>query len=170
MSYEDLEAQWAPMLHRFARWNIPGKDYDDLYQEMRIVLFKSQQTYDPAKGAKFITFLWRGCLNKIRKIRHQAIGVQKAVPEGMLDRLCDGDHGPHEHGYCLWCQQLPSVEDDNEVFELLTGAPREAQWLAGLIFYGESHRWEWRRRGMTDKQIESGTEALKQFMQRGDAK
>jgi DNA-directed RNA polymerase specialized sigma24 family protein len=170
MPYEELETQWAPMLHRFARWNIPGKDYDDLLQEMRIVLFKSQQTYDPKKGAKFITFLWRGCLNRIRKIRHQAIGTLKAIPQDKLVGLCDGDHAPTESPYCPWCKRLPITEDDVEVFELLEGAPREAQWLAGLVLYGESNRWEWKRRGMTDEQIESGTEALKQFMQRGDVK
>lgn len=60
--FETLEKQWTPLLHKFARWHIPGFTRDDLLQELRIVLLEAKQKYDADKGS-FKTFLFRNCLN-----------------------------------------------------------------------------------------------------------
>ena len=163
--FEELEKQWGGMLRRFALWRISGYEYDDLYQEMRLVLHKAQQSYDPTRGAAFITYLWRACLNKVGKLRHQT-GAQKRVPQDSLVPLCLGDHA-YDQVYCSACRELPSTINDTEVFDLLEGTSAEARRIAELSLYGETTRSEWLRRGMTPQQIKRGVSELKELLQGG---
>ena len=167
VSYERLERQWSGMLRRFASWRIDGYDYDDLYQELRIVLYNAQRSYDPAKGAAFITYLWRACLNKVGKLRYQ-VAAQKRIPRGMLTPLCLGEHAHDMLAYCSTCHELPYVYDDVEVFELLEGASEEARKVATLALRGETTRAAWLKRGMTPRAIRKGVNDLKSILRGGE--
>lgn len=165
ISFEELEKQWGGMLRRFASWRIDGYDYDDLYQELRIVLYNAQRSYDATKGAAFITYLWRSCLNKVGKIRHQS-AAQKRIPRDRLVSLCTDNH-PYDQEHCPTCHVLPQTTNDTEVFDLLEGTSPEARRIAELSLYGETTRSEWLNRGMTPQQIKKGVKELRELMQGG---
>ena len=56
--YGTLEAQWEPLMRKFAGWSVPNMDFEDIMQEMRIVLIKSQRRFNKSKNTKFITFFY----------------------------------------------------------------------------------------------------------------
>ena len=169
--YEALERQWTPMLRKFASWRIPGMDYADIMQEMRIVLTKAQQRYDSGKKAKFITFLYTSCLNTALKLLYKAgNGMhprKSTIPPALTDTLCDGDHGDGVR--CLLCasQQDLSVNDDLSMIDLLSGASPEAKAIAGLVLYGNTSRRSWGDAGLTRRQITDGTNELKVLLKGG---
>ena len=164
-SFEELEHQWRGMLRRFASWRIPGYEYEDLHQELCVVLYNAQRSYDPNKGAAFITYLYRACLNKVRKLRHQS-GALKRIPQDMVVPLCAGDH-LNGYSYCATCTELPQVVDNLEVFELLEGVSPEARRVAELSLYGDTSREKWIERGMTPQEIKKGVEELKELLRGG---
>lgn len=167
MSYEELEQQWGGMLHRFT-WDIDGMDRNDVLQELRIVLMLAQKQYDPTRGCAFSTYLWRSCLNKVGKLRHQVRNVKKRVPARMVVSLCEGDHGgTDDSSCCSTCLELPRCIDNVEILELLTGAAKEVRVLAGLILRGERTRRSWKQRGLTSEQIKRGVNGLKSLLKGG---
>ncbi len=169
--YEALERQWTPMLRKFASWQIPGMDYADIMQEMKVVLVKAQQRYDSGKKAKFITFLYTSCLNTALKLLYKAgkgrYPRKSTVPPSLVDSLCNGDHGDGVH--CLLCasQQDLSMNDDLSMINLLSNASREARTIAGLVLYGNTSRRSWTDAGLTRRQIIDGTNELKVLLKGG---
>jgi RNA polymerase sigma factor (sigma-70 family) len=163
LSYEELERQWSGMLHRFATWRVPSYDYADVYQELRIVLWKAQQSYNPRRGVAFTTFLYRACVNKVGKLLDHT-RARKRVPTDMQLQLCDDQH--QERRWCTVCKELPSTVMSTEAFDLLSMSSPEEQQLAGLVLYGYTRRSEWVRLGLTEEQIKRGIIDLKRVMKR----
>lgn len=67
MNFRLAERAYAGRIDRWVRRNLyklPGLayDHDDLVNEIRMVLWKAVQTYDPDKGAKFHSWFTQ-CLN-----------------------------------------------------------------------------------------------------------
>jgi DNA-directed RNA polymerase specialized sigma24 family protein len=169
--YETLEERWRPLLRKIAMWRIPGMDYDDVMQEMRIVLFNAQKNYDPGKHAKFITFLYVSCLNTALKLLYKAGEGAKprksTVPQSVVDPLCDGDHG--DSISCSWCAAQGSAfaMDDLSVMDLLSHATPEAKTIAGLILRGDTSKRAWFDHGLSRRQIRNGSMELQSLLKGG---
>lgn len=164
--YADLEKQWSGMLHRFL-WRIEGLDPEDILQELRIVLMKAQQKYDPTKGVAFSTYLYRACKNRVGKLRHQALNVKKRVPPSQQIVFCTNEHVDDVTGglkWCSTCRQLPNVIDNTEVFELLLDASENTKKVANQILLGYRTRRTWEENGMTPEQIKDGVRELRTLL------
>lgn len=148
--YAELETQWEPLMRKFASWSVPNMDYEDIMQEMRIVLFKSQRRFDKSKNTKLITFFYMVFLNRVLGLlRDSGSGSKpymKYVPASMVFPLCEGGHG--EGGTCenLWCTALAvqrlGQEDrrlsDLSLSQAFDGVSNDAKRLANLII---KDRW-----------------------------
>jgi hypothetical protein len=166
--YEDLEKQWAGMLHRFV-WRIEGIDPEDILQELRVVLMNAQQRFDPAKGVAFSTYLWRACKNRVGKLRHQTLNVKKRIPPTQQVVFCDMEHSDTmytEIRYCSICRQLPVEIDSTEMFDLLFGTSKDVRVLANLIVGGYRTRKTWEEYGLTSEQIKSGMAGLRTLLRK----
>lgn len=142
--YVALEEQWAPLLRKFAGWAVPGMDHEDIMQELRIILLRSQERYNTGKHTKFITFFYTACLNKMLKLlRDSGMGGaprQKWVPPYQIFSMCEGDH---QNDRCdnVWCTasalEAGSHEahglSDLDLVNLFGGMSDDAKWLIGLI-------------------------------------
>ncbi len=86
---EYLEAlvQWSPQLHRLARSYIPYYDYEDILQELRIVLFKCLQQFNSNNGAKFHTYLTHALRNRLGRIKEQ-------MTSPVVSKTKGGRHNP----------------------------------------------------------------------------
>ena len=88
MSFTDLEAQWKPLINKFSyKYYVPGLDVEDIAQELRVVLLKAQRTYNPDKGAKFITYLYKMFDSRIKNILRDTQGRKKHIPQGLVSPL-----------------------------------------------------------------------------------
>ena len=87
--FTEFEAQWGGMLNKFAGWNDFGMEREDILQELRIVLYRAQQQYDPQRGVKLSTYLYRAFLNRTKKMRDRALGktVKRQVPFSTMSTL-----------------------------------------------------------------------------------
>lgn len=164
--YDELEERWTAMLHKFAKWNIPGMEYEDILQELRIVLFNAQKSFKPKGRAAFITFLYRACLNKVRKLEHKT-KAKKRIPPNVLIPICRGDHSGG--GFCEMCGGVPYLRDNTEVLDLLGTASPEAQIIALKALHGETSKEDWKAEGLTSGQIEQGIRELKELLPAIDA-
>lgn len=78
MSYEDLENQYLPLMVRMAQRYVPGLDFEDRLQELRVILYKCHIGYDPTKlserasYAGFMSYLTGSLLNMSNKLRTSA--------------------------------------------------------------------------------------------------
>lgn len=56
--FEDLFKLYGRLIHKYCRFSIDGFTYEDIHQELCIVLLRCQQLYDPAhpRSAKFSTY------------------------------------------------------------------------------------------------------------------
>ena len=169
--YDKLEDQWAPLLRKFASWRIPGMAYDDVMQEMRIVLFNAGRSYRPGGNAKFSTFLYTACLNTALKLLYKAGGGlrprKSTVPQALIDPLCGGDHG--DDVACQWCATQHGVlaTDDLSMINLLSDATLETRAVADLILAGKTSRRSWADSGLTKGQIHDGATELKTLLREG---
>ncbi len=70
MTSDAIIEQWEPLVNKMA-WKIPvvGMDVEDVCQELRIVIHKAHEKYDPNRGASFKTYLYRAMLNRLLKLR-----------------------------------------------------------------------------------------------------
>jgi len=171
IDFRALETQWTPLLRKFASWRIPGMEYEDIMQEMRIVLFNVQRNYDQTKNTKFLTFLYASFLNTALKLLYKSGEGCKprkgTIPQGIINPLCDGKHD--EGVGCSWCmaQQSMSVVDDVSMIDLLSHASYEAQAIAGFIIRGDTNKKGWTNFGLTGGQIISGTRELRKLLKEG---
>ncbi len=152
--YAKLEAQWAPLLNKFAGWPIAGMSREDIMQELRIVLLNCQRLYDKNKNVKFMTLLYGSCLkimlNLLRDSGSGSKPYMKYVPASMLLPLCEGEH-KSESGMCEndWCTapELKRVEreaeglSDLDLVTLFGGMSTDAKWLIGLITREKITTW-----------------------------
>lgn len=165
LSYEELEKKYGGLLRMFASWRITDQMPEDLYQELRLVLWKAQQAYRSSKGAAFSTYLYRACLNKVGKLRDKTF-AQKRVPAKARVPLCSEQHELAESSYCSMCFELPSVELDTEVIDLLAAASTEAKKVARLVLH-DVKRSAWLEKShLTQDQLKKGISDLKQVLQR----
>ena len=151
--YAELEAQWTPLLHKFAGWPIAGMDREDIMQEMRIVLLNCQRLYNKDKNIKFMTLLYGSCLkimlNLLRDSGSGSKPYMKYVPASMLLPLCEGEHSLAETCENWWCtaQELKNVErkaeglSDLDLVTLFGHMSNDAKWLIGLITREKITTW-----------------------------
>ena len=185
--YEALEAQWTPLLSRFASWSVPGMDHEDIMQELRIILLRSQERYDAGKHTKFITFFYTACLNKMLKLlRDSGMGSaprQKWVPPNQIFPMCEGDHrgGRCDSSYCTASGLESSREagglSDLDLIHLFGNVSEDAKWLIGLIArepvttasQGKNPRWSKSKviKVMGHKRFKQGIEELKVVLKGG---
>lgn len=159
LSYIELENQWGGMLHKFSQWRVPGMEYDDVKQELRIVLYKAQQKYNSRKpAASFTTYIYRAFLNKVRKLEDRTTAL-KRIPTNNLLPLCDSSHD--EGAWCLTCTYPPMAYDNTELLDLLGHASPEAQQIAVMSLRGETSRTSWIESGLSNEQIKVGLKELK---------
>jgi hypothetical protein len=155
VEYEALEAQWMPLLRKFAAWPVPGMDADDIMQELRIILLRSQERYDTGKHTKFITFLFTSCLNKMLKLLrdsgHGSDPYMKYVPAHAVFPVCEGEHTALD-GSCgnAWCT-APELQrfgyeteglSDLDLVHLFGNVSDDAKWLIGLIARESVTTWD----------------------------
>ena len=175
MSYEQLEEQWQPLLRKFASWAIPGMGFEDIMQEMRIVLYKTQQNFNPRKRVKFITFLYRALLNRALQLLHVAGSGsnprQRTVPPGAVMPMCTGYHEDVQHRHrCFICSDpVFAVQVDTELTELLAGASPSAVAVGQLIARGNATLDECRR-AMPTGQADAGIQELRSLLRENSEK
>ncbi len=141
--YQVLEEQWTPLLIKFAGWQVPGMDHEDIMQELRIILLRSQERYDAGKHTKFITFLYTALLNRMLKLlRDSGTGSeprQKWIPPYQVFPMCTGDHrgGRCDSSYCTsaafeYAHETGALSD-LDLVNLFGDVSTDAKWLIGLI-------------------------------------
>lgn len=163
MDYEQLESTWTPLLNRFVRLGRPrsGMEPDDLRQELRIVLVNCWHRFDPNRGAKFGTYLYRSMLNHVLKLGERANRARRSPPGDahlppwvrvvsldMVGEISDG-HDPAE---------IAVLKLEDEAF--LVSLPHYARMLADKVL-GE------RLRPLTPHQRKRGREQLRQVLAKG---
>ena len=157
MSFTGLEAQWKPLINKFSyKYVIPGQDAEDIAQELRVVLLKAQRTYDPDKGIKFITYLYKMFDSRIKNIWRDTQGRKKHVPHGLISPL-DSVYYSRDKGY--------NLEKDN--MELLAGLSANASSIASSILEGNTRRKDWLAAGMTKDEVKSGLSDLRLALKGG---
>jgi len=142
--YNLLEAQYTPLMRKFAKWPVQGLDYDDIMQELRITLLKCQRKYEGDKNIKFVTLFYGSCLNRMLDLLRNSGGgsvpSQKWVPASKIFPLCDGEHRSGECGNS-WCTGYELAQaaykaeglSDLDLVTLFGGMSDDAKWLIGLI-------------------------------------
>lgn len=75
LPFTDLEEECKGLLVKHASWRIPGLDFDDVYQELLLVLWKCQRSFTPGrigemtgKPVKFTSFLTRALVNRLGQL------------------------------------------------------------------------------------------------------
>ena len=70
---DDLLAQWEPKIQKmlFNVW-IPGFDWEDTAQELRIVIIKAARAFDDTRGVLFHTYLHTAMVNTLRTLLSKA--------------------------------------------------------------------------------------------------
>lgn len=99
LSFNDLERRFRPLIAKFSCWSIYGLDPDDIAQEMRIVLAKAQENYDPSRGESgFLHYLYRAMQNRAGQLAGRP-RCKKRVPPTLQTSLDDVDAGTREVGF-----------------------------------------------------------------------
>jgi RNA polymerase sigma factor (sigma-70 family) len=156
MEYNELEKQWAPLIHKFSyKYIIPGYDAEDLAQELRLVLHRADKLFDPNKGTKFITYLYAAFNAKLITIHRNVQGRQKHVPAKMVSYIPEGIDFIHKE------------EPNYENIDLFTGLSFEATRLSELVLSGKEEYEEWLDAGMTKKNIRTGLIELQEALRGG---
>jgi RNA polymerase sigma factor (sigma-70 family) len=156
-NYIELEEQYKALLNKFAyKAYIPGIEKEDIYQELRLTLSSAQKKFDPNKNTKFITYLYGAFNSKLRQLYRDTQGRKKHIPNKAISYFGD-------ENFTFY----PSIEDSYSKIDLLTGLCPEAYTLATLIMEGANKRKDWVDAGMTNKEIKTGIQYLKQALQGG---
>ncbi len=156
MEYNELEKQWTPLINKFSiSYNFPGYDTEDVAQELRIVLHRVNQLYDPDKGTKFITYLYNAFNARVRKLNRDTQGRKKNIPKNIISYLHDRNN-----------IQL-SEEPDYDDIDLFAGLSLEASQISALVLDGKEKRKDWLASGMSKENIKTGLNELKQALKGG---
>lgn len=156
MEYNKLEEKWRRLIHKFSNnRTIPGYDKEDIEQELRVVLFKSDQLFDPNKKSKFITYLYSAFSSKVKKLHRDTQGRKKNIPSKMVGYLPEG------------IDFRNNDKEDHDDIDFLTGLSFQASRIGELVLDGKEKRREWIESGMTREQIRTGITELKQAIKGG---
>lgn len=69
---QDLITQWTPKIYKMLqRYPVYGHEYEDLVQELKMVILRCDKKFDAGRGASFHTYLHRALLNKILQLRNR---------------------------------------------------------------------------------------------------
>lgn len=150
MSFEEFEAQWIGMLKKFSSWEF-GMPREDLEQELRLVMWKAQQNWQPTKGASMSTYLWNAMWNKTNKLRCGLNFTQSRVPPSAYLPIDD-------------VLNVSSPERFSHEIDLLKGVGEDGARLAREIMLGYERPRDWRERGLTTEQIQTGKQQLAQAL------
>lgn len=109
---EDSRAMMERMARKVSRRlraaGVSSVDIDDVRSELTIAWCLARDAYDPAGGAAFSTFLWRGMINHVKRWVEREIRISSTALSLDADRSDDGDEttlhdaiaasdaGPHE--------------------------------------------------------------------------
>ena len=96
--------KWDKKIRDMCRkYHISGMDFEDIYQEMRIVVLNASEKYDEKKGVSFNTYLHRSIVNRaINLLDSRAVKFNRLVfdiPELVYLTSCyeDYDDSSLEH-------------------------------------------------------------------------
>ena|ERR1700674_2150919 len=146
-TFEELNEKWAPLINKLStQYVIPGWDKEDTMQELRIALLRASQLYDSSKGAKFGTYLHNALKNRVHRI-YADTKWKKHIPEDMIIRMDDINSHP--------------MINDLEETDIISGLQGEAKRISEYILAGFEKPSDWKKKGMTDKEIEMGVNNLK---------
>ena len=159
LAFDVLAKKWEPLLNKFASWKF-GMEYEDLYQEMLLLLYKAQNSFDPSRHTSFITYLYRAALNRVRHLKHVTTELQRVIPQHALVPLCDGTGCAHFDPNGTY---HPSIVDDVSGIDLLVGASAPAKKVASLFAKGVSVN-NLTIHGLTKQQADTGLRELKQLL------
>ena len=81
---DDLVLQWEPKIQKMlSNVFVVGMDRDDIAQELRIVLLRTANAFDPERGVLFHTYLHTSLVNTIRTLISRAQRQLKLVPQSL---------------------------------------------------------------------------------------
>jgi DNA-directed RNA polymerase specialized sigma24 family protein len=125
-SHDELEKQYARLLNKYSSWNIPYMDREDIKQELRAVLFKANNQFDPTKNTKFLTYLYTAFSNTVKKLSYKSAGQNTYTP--MLPISLELQEEAYE---------IPDKDNmDSDLFSIVGLASPKTQMLAQLIVAG----------------------------------
>ena len=80
----ELVLQWEPKIQKMvSNVFVVGMDRDDIAQELRIVLLRTANAFDPDRGVLFHTYLHTALVNTIRTLISRAQKQLKLVPQSL---------------------------------------------------------------------------------------
>ena len=157
MSYEELELEWGALINKFSnKYTIPGYDIEDIEQELRMVLLKTQKNYDPNKGIKFITYLYSSFDNRMHQLYTSVQGFKKHIPSGSIypiSLLMEG-----------WEDNKSRDNELSTDTEITEGLGNEARKISNLILAGFPKQIQWKQAGLTNQEINTGIIELKEAL------
>ena len=184
--YEELEKTWTPLLAMFSRMRVGGfMEREDLLQELRIVLYKCQQNYNPALGVSFKTFLFQACHNAIATLRafHGRTVRIPPMPVILLSKIQMevtknyNDIDIRERPVHITpFREVPETDTtvetilrkfkDEELLNELALQSPEARVIADYVISGRVYMKEWTN--LSPKDRKEGREFLQNFLRGGN--
>jgi hypothetical protein len=150
--YDQLEAEYFPymvrVLSQMGFREIPGWDQDDLQQELRIVLWRAQQNFNPTlmpkaavgqfKPAVFKTYLRSAIWNRMNKIRYRELFALRRGAVLTGERRTTGKEKPDKEArYALSLDtievQVGAVMRDIADVDLFVDMPEQPKRVAEYV-------------------------------------
>ncbi|KKN86804.1 hypothetical protein LCGC14_0263630 [marine sediment metagenome] len=133
--FEEAVKQWTPKLISMSyKVHVPYMEREDLEQELKLILLKCLQKYDPERGVTFHTFFHRACWNKITTLTEYANRHYGPEKKGLsMDVMFDGDEedGPLSRDMGKLCK---TVDDSLELqLEILGFQDLEIPYMLGRM-------------------------------------
>lgn len=151
-SFEALEKKWTPLMHKFAhKWCAfnNGLEYEDVMQELRLVLYNVMQKYEDGKGASFTTYLWRAFRYKVGNLAWGNTMVKHRVPPAAMVSID------------LPGNEVEDNRNETTLMDSFTGLSERAT-LVGLYFAaGETKQTLMRDYSFTKEDVEKAKQELR---------
>jgi RNA polymerase sigma factor (sigma-70 family) len=157
--FDQLAAQWKPLVHRFASWNVRGYDYDDLFQELMITLRNAQARFQPGKGFAFSTYLHQAFTNRVGSLHHAMSDRKRRIPPDKQVSIEAGQDSPSQ-GVMLH-HNMVQLDQGMELVDLTYGMSKNAQMVAEYLVGYENH-------ALSEEQVADGVAELKQALRGGN--
>jgi RNA polymerase sigma-70 factor (ECF subfamily) len=93
-NFEDLIKQYHPMIYKICRVYSNREDFDDLYQEVLINLWRSLKTFE--ERSKLSTWLYRVVLNTALTYQRNSKKEKAKVPIDNILEIVDADNDREE--------------------------------------------------------------------------
>lgn len=106
ITFEELSSELSPVVKRHARQTIWGFDQDDIEQELRMVLWRCFQNWDPTRTgyegrtSSFYNYMVHAFQNMLGKMLHKSRSWNQAI-ESYKCSECETEVG--ERGKCPQC-------------------------------------------------------------------